>query len=143
MRRASFLELMLGLMLAVGCSGGGGDGGTGTTGGNGGNSCTNCAGCCSDAGCLPGTALSACGLGGASCVDCGSTSNSCTPNGPQPCECVGGCWDATLASCETGKTDAECGATFPTSIGTACQACRSGKHCTLTDQGDGQIYICQ
>jgi hypothetical protein len=92
---------------ASGASGFAGAGGSvggagGSAGFGGGPSCQSCAGCCDAAGtCHSGDDVTACGLGGVICIDCGAIGFGCVGGaceGPPPV-----CGPATCAGCCDGR----------------------------------------
>lgn len=88
----------------------------------------DCAGgCCNDGLCAPGTAATACGVGGATCAACGAGESCeggvcvapvCAPDG----SCAPGCCDGV--SCQPGDDVTACG-----TRGDACSQCTDGRVC--------------
>lgn len=121
-----------------------------------------CAGCWDGASCLAGTAVDACGNGGAECMDC-DDDNPCTddlcddgctntPDDDNPCPdgkchggaCCEGCWDGV--TCRTGDESAACGVGGEMCIACACPMECAGGSCEMAfptaDVETGEYMTC-
>lgn len=92
--------------------------------------CPNCQGCCAEGKCMAGDAQTACGRGGAACVQCTaqqtcSKEGACT-SGPSTCSqtCTGCCTEQGRCLGFTEQTFVNCG-----SGGGPCGTCDSGGKC--------------
>lgn len=116
-----------------------------------------CAGCCSDGVCQPGNVSSACGVGGAACVDCqgqgcqpqtGICAGACVPNCTAKCAGEGdGCGGiCSTNSCQGCCQGSQClDGTNDFACGTAGQACRdcvlSGQTCSMAGACGGGVKL--
>jgi len=108
---------------------GGGSGGGAAGGGSGACTALNCAtGCCDGDTCRPGNAYSACGQGGAQCVQC-PASQACVRNACMAFSCPGCLLNGM---CQPGNARAACGTDGGTCVDCGTQSCVAGGICQTT-----------
>lgn len=91
------------------------------------NTCALCDGCCQNGQCMPGNAITACGIGGLACRECftgqSCVNGTCINQGSTCSTTCDGCCTST-GQCINPGTDQNCGIN-----GLPCQACGADRTC--------------